>query len=66
MGPEFWWHASELATLLAMAFKVIRAANRIMDVMRDFPPHRHINGHVIYPEGYEPTRVEQLKHTAGH
>jgi len=36
-------------------------ADRVLDVMKDFPPHRHVNGHVIYPEGYLPTPVEELK-----
>jgi hypothetical protein len=39
---------------------VIRAANRVFTVLKDFPPHRHINGSIVYPEGYEPTVVQHL------
>jgi hypothetical protein len=60
ISPDIWFHAGELLTLITAGAKVVRAANRVLDVMRDFPPHRHVNGHVIYPEGFEPTRIEEL------
>jgi len=28
--------------------------------LKDFPPNRHVNGHVIYPDGYEPTPMQRL------
>lgn len=61
MGPDIWFHSGELLTLVIAGMRVIRAANRVLDVMKDFPPHRHVNGHVIYPEGFPPAAVEQLK-----
>lgn len=27
---------------------------------RDFPPHRHDNGLIVYPKGYEPPEVHKL------
>ena len=33
----------------AVLGRVIVAANRVTSVLKDFPPHRHVNGHVIYP-----------------
>jgi hypothetical protein len=60
MGPDIWFHSGELLTLIVAGARVVRAANRVLDVMRDFPPHRHVNGHVIYPEGYPPAPIEEL------
>ncbi|HLJ26580.1 MAG TPA: hypothetical protein VKY85_07705 [Candidatus Angelobacter sp.] len=57
---EYLWHGSELLTLIIAAWKVISAANRVLDVLKDFPPHRHVNGHVIYPEGFQPSPIEEL------
>jgi len=34
--------------------------SRLMGVFKDFPPHRHDNGHIIYPKGYEPTPVQNI------
>ncbi len=61
MSSEIWYHAGELLTLIVAGARVVRAADRVLDVMKDFPPHRHVNGHVIYPEGNLPTPVEELK-----
>jgi hypothetical protein len=63
MFPNFdlTFHVFELLTLAAVAWKVIKAVNRFTDVLKDFPPHRHDNGNVIYPKGFEPTAVQRLK-----
>ena len=61
MSFDLWFHSGELLTLVVAGARVIRAANRVLDVMKDFPPHRHVNGHVIYPEGYPPAPIEELK-----
>lgn len=60
MNFDLTFHIAELLTILTAAFFVIRAANRVFNVLRDFPPHRHINGSIIYPEGYEPTAIQPL------
>lgn len=60
MNFEYTFHVAELLVLLGVAWRVIVAANRITGVLKDFPPHRHVNGAVIYPEGYEPTAVQRL------
>jgi hypothetical protein len=61
------FHIAEILTLLticgtciATAVKVIRAAQRVETTFKNFPPHRHINGSIVYPEGYEPTPIQQL------
>lgn len=59
INPEYIHYIvdSGLAVLL---WKGIRVANRILFVLRDFPPHRHVNGSIIYPDGYEPPAMEKL------
>ena len=46
--------------ILGVAFKGIRALNRLMNILQDYPPHRHINGKIIFPKGFEPTATELL------
>lgn len=45
---------------ISLAWKVISRLNREESLHRDFPPHRHINGSIIYPREYVPTAVEKL------
>jgi hypothetical protein len=52
--------AGNFTILLAIAWKVNRMANRILDVLEDFPPHRHVNGKIIYPSDYKPPVVESM------
>lgn len=65
MSPDIWFHSGELLTIIVAGGRVIRAANRVLDVMKDFPPHRHVNDHVIYPDGYPPAPIEELKQKNG-
>ena len=44
-----------------VGWKMVRAANRILDVLKDFPPHRHMNGKIIYPKGFAPSEIETLE-----
>ena len=60
MNVDFTFHIAELLVLLGVAWRVVSVANRVMSVLRDFPPHRHDNGNVIYPHGFEPTKVRRL------
>lgn len=60
MSYDLSFHAAELLLIAGAAWRVIIAANRVSTVLKDFPPHRHVNGSVIYPEGYEPTPVHRL------
>lgn len=57
---DLLFHAGNLAVVLGIGWKVNRVANRILDVLADFPPHRHVNGKISYPKGYEPAAVETL------
>lgn len=60
MNFEFTFHTAELLVLLGVAWRVVVALNRFTGILKDFPPHRHVNGSVIYPEGYEPTPIQRL------
>jgi|GEM_PF-3523618 len=53
---EYVVRASEIFVVLGTCWKVVRATNRIMDVLRFFPPHRHTDGGIDYPPGWEPGR----------
>jgi len=48
------------AIILGVAFKGIRALNRLMSILQDYPPHRHVNGKILFPKDFEPTRIEAL------
>jgi hypothetical protein len=50
---------------LVVAWKVIRALNRLESVMKDYPPHRHEDGLIIYPHDFKPTQAQHLKVSAG-
>lgn len=49
-----------LVTFLGVAWKVMRVLARHESLMADYPPHRHLNGRIIYPHEYEPSKVESL------
>ena len=51
---------SELVAFIIAVWKAVRVANRILDVLKDFPPHRHVGLGIIYPEGYTPPPIEKL------
>lgn len=50
---------------LIFAVVVIWRASRKMgrdeSLKADYPPHRHINGKIIYPREYEPALTERLQ-----
>lgn len=58
-----------ITTVLAMIQGPIAVALwkvvRFMNVQKDFPPHRHINGHVLYPKDYAPEPEQTRGHAAG-
>ncbi len=51
---------AELASVLGMAWKVIGRLNRDESLKADYPPHRHINGSIIYPDEYPPAKIERI------
>jgi hypothetical protein len=61
MTPELWFHAIEIFIMLfGLAIPVIWGTIRLASLLKDFPPHRHINGTIIFPHGYEPVDTEKL------
>jgi len=61
MGYDLSFHAAQLLVLAGVGWRVVVAVNRLAGVLKDFPPHRHINGSVVYPDGFVPTAVQKLK-----
>lgn len=54
-------HLVELGTVIGTAWRVVSIAKEVLDVLKEFPPHRHINGRIAYPKGFEPAVIESLK-----
>lgn len=49
--------------MLLLIWKGIRVVNRLWDVLKDYPPHRHDNGHIVFPKGFEPPETQDLYRT---
>ena len=62
MTPEIIFHAIEIVVLGApLWWGVLRVAV----ILREFPPHRHINGStIVYPHGMEPGEAVKTKFQA--
>lgn len=61
MTPELWFHAIEIFVMIfGLTIPMIWGIFRVLSLLKDFPPHRHQNGNVIYPSGYEPSVVQTL------
>ena len=52
-------HALDILVLLGVG-RYLQNLNRLVNLMHDYPPHRHDNGHLIFPYGYEPTKVGKM------
>lgn len=62
MTTELWFHAIEIVVMFfGVAVPIIWGVVRISSLLKDFPPHRHVNGQILYPSGYEPTETGQLR-----
>lgn len=60
MTPEVWFHGAEVLILLfGVAYPMVRSSQRLRQILSDFPPHRHINGKILFPKGYAPTDPEE-------
>lgn len=63
-----WMYDSGFLTvvvfLVGLLYRFVRKVERKIDsdetVKKDYPPHRHINGKIIYPKEYQPARTESL------
>lgn len=54
-------HAIEALSIVGVGLGGIRKLNHLIDLFRDFPPHRHIPGGIVmYPDGYEPPALGKM------
>ena len=53
-------HLAELIVLAGLAWRVISTCNRVINALRDFPPHRHVGPQVVYPSGFAPPPIETI------
>lgn len=49
-----------LGAAIWVLWKVNVRLTRDESIKRDYPPHRHVNGSVIYPDDYPPSPVGKL------
>jgi hypothetical protein len=54
-------HTVELVIALPVFWKANRFFNRILSEREEFPPHRHLNGHILFPKGLKPSKMENLE-----
>lgn len=33
---------------------------RLISLQKDYPPHRHVNGKIIYPKDYAPEQAQSM------
>lgn len=61
VNPVADWliHGGELMAFIAVAWKVIGRLNRDESLRTDYPPHRHVNGNIMYPPDYPPPPIER-------
>lgn len=50
----------QLATMVVIGGPLWYAVIRYVVVFKEYPPHRHINGKLEYPRGFEPPVVRSL------
>jgi hypothetical protein len=45
---------AELLVVVGAVAKILAYLSRIKEALTDFPPHRHVDGSILYPKGFEP------------
>lgn len=63
MNPELYTHLAEIVVLAGFGWRIIRKLTGILDALKEYPPHRHVNGKILYPKDYEPGREAKLATT---
>jgi hypothetical protein len=51
-------HLSEALSILGVGWRILRKFDRVLDVLQEYPPHRHSNGKIVYPKHFSPSVVE--------
>lgn len=59
LTQESWFHAAEIFVMIVFGSPLVWSALRIASLLKDFPLHRHLNGKILYPRGYEPQEIVQ-------
>lgn len=49
-----------LVAALAVLVWAVRILTRYHSILKDYPPHRHINGKVLYSPDFPPPAIERL------
>lgn len=58
---DWLMHGGQTGACLAIAYFAIKRINRDESLKKDYPPHRHFNGSILYPKEYPPSKIEHLR-----
>lgn len=58
ISPEYIHYLVDTG-LAVFLWKAVRALNRWYDVLTEYPPHKHVNGHILYPTKLAPGKMEK-------
>lgn len=59
MNWEIIFHGGELLVLIfGVAAPIIISVLKLRTLLGEYPLHRHVNSHILYPKGYEPPDTE--------
>jgi hypothetical protein len=53
-------HIGEALSIIGVGLAALRKLDRILSILQDFPPHKHINGKIVYPKDYAPGVIQEL------
>ncbi len=53
-------HLGEMLIVMGLAWRVVRALNRLSFLLENFPPHRHVGAQVLYPQGLRPEEPDEV------
>lgn len=63
MSQEAW--AVVIANIVGFAITIVtnqlsqsRTRGEFRSIMRNFPPHKHVNGKILYPAEFPPPEIE--------
>jgi hypothetical protein len=60
MSPQVWGILGIAVNAAIILIGIGQMKGELKRIWKDFPPHRHVNGKVLYPADYEPTDIERL------
>lgn len=60
MNIDAFVHIAELILAVPVLWKANRALTRYLDERENYPPHLHVNGKILFPNGLAPKKPQEL------